>query len=84
MADLQEIMDPLLTARHKLREEFARLHKKVLDISRNDEMCRLLMTIPGVGPVVSLAFRFACSQGRFRCHAISTLSQNDMHGIAKR
>ncbi|MQX77604.1 IS110 family transposase [Sinorhizobium medicae] len=56
MADLQEVMDPLLTARRKLREEFSRLHKKVLDISRNDEMCRLLMTIPGVGPVVSLAF----------------------------
>jgi transposase len=56
MADLQEIMEPLLTARRKLREEFSRLHKKVLDISRNDEMCRLLMTIPGVGPVVSLAF----------------------------
>ncbi|WP_292598907.1 transposase [Mesorhizobium sp.] len=32
------------------------MHKKVLDISRNDEMCWLLMTIPGVGPVVSLAF----------------------------
>jgi transposase len=56
MADLQEIMEPLLTARRKLREEFARLHKKVLNIVRNDEVCRLLMTIPGVGPVVSLAF----------------------------
>ncbi|MER9058429.1 transposase [Mesorhizobium sp. M0910] len=56
MADLQEVMDPLLTARRKLREEFSRLHNKVLDMSRNDEMCRLLMTIPGIGPVVSLAF----------------------------
>ncbi|ESZ55492.1 transposase [Mesorhizobium sp. L103C119B0] len=55
MADLQ-IMEPLLTARRKLRDEFARLHKKVLNIVRNDEVCRLLMTIPGVGPVVSLAF----------------------------
>jgi len=53
MADLQEIMEPLLTARRKLREEFSRLHKKVLDISRNDEMCRLLMTIPGVGATTS-------------------------------
>lgn len=33
MADLQEVMDPLLTARRKLREEFSRLHK-VLDISQ--------------------------------------------------
>lgn len=56
IVDLQEIMEPLLIARRKLREEFARLHKKVHDITRNDKMCQLLMTIPGVGPVVSLAF----------------------------
>jgi transposase len=56
IVDLQEIMEPLLIARRKLREEFVRLHKKVQDITRNDKMCQLLMTIPGVGPVVSLAF----------------------------
>lgn len=59
MADLQEIMEPLLTARRTLRTEFSRLHKKILEIVRSDEMCRLLMTIPGVGPVVSLAFTSA-------------------------
>ena len=31
-------------------------NKKVLDLTRDDEVCRRLMTIPGVGPVVSLAF----------------------------
>jgi len=32
------------------------LHRKVLSIVRDDAVCRRLMTIPGVGPVVSLAF----------------------------
>lgn len=56
ISDIGEIMEPLLAARQKLRDEFSRLHKKVLDIARNDLECRRLMTIPGVGPVVSLAF----------------------------
>ena len=43
-------------ARQSLRECFATLHRKMLAIVRDDEVCRRLMTIPGVGPVVSLAF----------------------------
>ena len=31
------------------------LHRKLLSIVQNDEACRRLMTIPGVGPVTSLA-----------------------------
>ena len=56
MAELVEIMEPLLTARQKLREMFTTLHRKLLSIVRDDGVCRRLMTIPGVGPVVSLAF----------------------------
>ncbi|ASY61052.1 Mobile element protein (plasmid) [Sinorhizobium sp. CCBAU 05631] len=54
--DLREIMQPLLTARKLLREEFTRLHKKVLDLVREDEVCRRLTAIPGVGPVVALTY----------------------------
>ncbi len=32
------------------------MHRKVLDIVRDDAVCLRLMTIPGVGPVTSLAF----------------------------
>ncbi len=46
MPDLEEIMEPLLAARRKLRAEFARLHKKVLMTARNDATCRRLMTLP--------------------------------------
>ena len=56
LPDLAEIMEPLLASRRKLREEFERLHRKLLSIVRDDGVCRRLMTIPGVGPVVALAF----------------------------
>jgi transposase len=55
--DLAELMEALLGVREKLREQFARLHRKLLSIVRDDEVCRRLMTVPGVGPVVALAFR---------------------------
>ncbi len=56
MPELIEIMEPLLSARQKLREMFAKLHRRLLLVARGDGVCRRLMTIPGVGPVVSLAF----------------------------
>ena len=49
-------MEPLLAARRVLREKFAKPHRKVLLLARDHEVCQRLMTIPGVGPVVSLAF----------------------------
>jgi transposase len=57
MPELAEIIEPLLDARRKLRELFAILHRKLLTIVREDTVCRRLMTVPGVGPVVSMAFR---------------------------
>src|SRR5579859_2087798 len=56
MPELAEIIEPLLTSRKQLRGAFMALHQKLLSIVRNDALCRRLMTIPGVGPVVSLAF----------------------------
>ena len=40
-----------------LREQLAILHRRLLAIVRDDEVCRRLMTIPGVGPVVALTYR---------------------------
>jgi transposase len=56
MPDITAIMRALLEARQVLREQFMQLHRKLLSIVRDDMVCRRLMTIPGVGPVVSLAF----------------------------
>src|ERR1700747_4814 len=55
--DLAAIVEPLLIARKVLREQFGVLHRQLLEIVRHDEVCRRLMTTPGVGPVVALTFR---------------------------
>jgi hypothetical protein len=36
MSDLAELIEPLLEARDKLREEHSRLHRKVLALTRHD------------------------------------------------
>jgi transposase len=57
MPDLRELMEVLLEARRKLREQFTKLHRKLLAIVRDDTVCRRLMSVPGVGAVTALAFR---------------------------
>jgi transposase len=55
--DLAVLVEPLLVVRRVLREQTAVLHRRLLAIVRDDAVCRRLMTIPGVGPVVALTFR---------------------------
>ena len=57
LPDLVALIDPLLIVRRTLREQVVILHRRLLAIVRDDEVCRRLMTIPGVGPVVSLTYR---------------------------
>src|SRR5512143_3109318 len=55
--DLAVLVEPLLIVRRVLREQIAVLHRRLLAIARDDEVCRRLMTVPGVGPVVALTLR---------------------------
>ena len=55
--DLATLVEPLLIVRRVLREQIAILHRRLLSIVRDDEVCRRLMTVPGVGPVVALTYR---------------------------
>ena len=55
--DLAVLVEPLLVVRRVLREQLAVLHRRVLAIVRDDEVCRRLMTVPSVGPVVALTYR---------------------------
>jgi transposase len=57
LPDLAALVEPLLIVRRVLREQFCILHRRLLAIVRDDEVCRRLMTTPGVGPVVSLTYR---------------------------
>jgi transposase len=47
----------MLIVRRVLREQIGILHRRLLAIVRHDEVCRRLMTVPGVGPVVALTYR---------------------------
>ena len=55
--DLAGMVEPLLIVRRVLREQIAVLHRRLLAIVKDDAVCRRLMTIPGVGPVVALTYR---------------------------
>ena len=57
MPDLALLVEPLLLVRRVLREQTDILHRRLLAIVRDDEVCRRLMTVPGVGPVVALTYR---------------------------
>ena len=55
--ELAALVEPLLVVRQVLREQLVILHRRLLAIVRDDEVCRRLMTTPGVGPVVALTYR---------------------------
>ena len=55
--DLAILVEPLLIVRRTLREQFGIVHRRLLAVVRQDEVCRRLMTVPGVGPVVALTYR---------------------------
>jgi transposase len=57
LGDLAMLVAPLLIVRRVLCEQIGILHRRLLTIVRDDDVCRRLMTVPGVGPVVALTFR---------------------------
>jgi transposase len=67
LPDLAILVEPLLVVRRTLREQIAVLHHRLLAIVRDDDVCRRLMTVPGVGPVVALTYRATVDMpARFR------------------
>jgi transposase len=66
---LAAIVEPLLTIRRVMRQEFTRLHKMLLDVVRHDPVCRRLMTAPGVGAVVALTYRATVDQPQRFVHS---------------
>jgi len=67
LPDLAVLVEPLLIVRGAIREQVGILHRRLLAIVRDDDVCRRLMTIPGVGPVVALTFRVTVDvPARFR------------------
>lgn len=54
--ELSPAIEPLLSAVAALAREIARLDKTLMARAKGDAACRLLMTVPGVGPVTALAY----------------------------
>ena len=78
--DLAGLVEPLLIVRRALREQIVILHRRLLAIVRDDEVCRRLMTTPGVGPVVALTYRATVDvPARFRkSKAVGAVSAADL------
>jgi len=54
--ELAPAIEPLLSVVAALKRENYRLDKVVMARAKGDPACRLLMTVPGVGPVTALAY----------------------------
>lgn len=55
--DLRIGIEPLLDVRNLMRRHKVLLDRKLAYMARQDAVCRRLMSVPGVGPIVSLAFK---------------------------
>ena len=61
------LVEPLLAILATMLDQLARLTKQVLDIVRGEQVCRRLMSVPGVGPITALTFRATIDRpDRFR------------------
>jgi len=58
-ATLERVAGAMLLARAALKMEYEKLHKAVLAIVRDDAVCRRLMTVPSVGPLVAITYKSA-------------------------
>ena len=56
---LERIAEAMLRAREALQTEFGKLHRAMLAIVRRDDVCRRLMTVPGIGALIAVTFTSA-------------------------
>jgi transposase len=55
--DLRTAIEPLLEVRNAMRKQKTALDRRLSQMARKDDVCTRLMTISGVGPIVSLTFK---------------------------
>ena len=64
---VMRLVEPLLSILGTMLRELAHLTKQVLDTVRQEQVCRRLMSVPGVGPITALAYRATIDRpDRFR------------------
>jgi transposase len=57
MPELRAAIAPLLEARDMMRKKKKEIDRELEKRARQDAVCRRLMTTPGVGPIISLAYK---------------------------
>jgi transposase len=68
--DLRADLQPLVELCESLKVHLAALDRDLKKMARSDPVCRLLMGVPGVGPICALSFTSAVEDpGRFRAAA---------------
>lgn len=55
--DLQDYIEPLLESRRIMSEQSLILEKKIRIMAKGDAVCKRLMSIPGVGPIIALLYK---------------------------
>jgi transposase len=66
-AEIIATLSPLLAARAEILRQRAVFDRRIIGLARKDPVCKLLMTMPGVGAHVALSFRAAVDDpNRFR------------------
>jgi transposase len=61
-AQIRWVVGTMLATRAAVVSQLGLLHRAVLAVARQDEVCRRLMTVPGVGAITALAFRTAVDE----------------------
>lgn len=66
---LLRVVEPVLLVQAMLLSQREALHRMVLQAVREEEVCRRMMTVPGVGPITALAFRATVDQAERFAHS---------------
>ena len=66
---LLRVVEPVLLVQAMLLSQREALHRMVLQAVREEEVCRRMMTVPGVGPITALAFRVTVDQAEPFAHS---------------
>ena len=55
--ELMAAVRPLLEARNAIERQVSELDRRVMKLARRDAQVQRFMTVPGVGPIIALAFK---------------------------
>jgi transposase len=56
-SELQSYIEPLLQCRRIMVQQSLVLEKKIMKMAKEDEVCKRLMSVPGVGPIIALMYK---------------------------